>query len=89
MFLKGLRIQLLIVFLIVGFNSRAQTKGNYSEKVAKDFMLRFPDPDTIHWVGQSNHFSWQAGYIMFAMEKMWRATGDSSYFKYIKRCSRF
>lgn len=60
-------------------------KQNYSERVAKDFIRRYPDPDTIHWVGQTNHFSWQAGYIMFTMEKMWHATGDSTFFRYIKR----
>lgn len=57
---------------------------NYSEQVAKDFIKRFPEPDSIHWVSNSNHFSWQAGYIMFAMEKMWKATKDSIYFNYIK-----
>ena len=85
MVLKGLKILLLIVFLAFGFHSEGQTKINFSEKVATDFIRRFPNPDSIHWVGQSNHFSWQAGYVMFAMEKMWRATGDSAYFKYIKR----
>ncbi len=44
-----------------------------------------PDPNNIHWVGQNNSFSWQAGYIMFAMEKMWRWTGDPIYFNYIKK----
>ena len=57
----------------------------YSVAVAKSFMKRVPDPDSIHWVGQTNSFSWQAGYIMFAMENMWRSTGDSIYFKYIKK----
>jgi rhamnogalacturonyl hydrolase YesR len=57
----------------------------YSDRVARDFIRRYPDPDTIHWIGQTNHFSWQAGYMMFAMEKMWYATGDSVYFKYIRR----
>lgn len=82
---KGLKISIFFVLSLVGFNAESQTKANYSEKVAKDFIRRFPNPDTIHWVGDLNHFSWQAGYIMFAMEKMWRATGDSVYFKYIKR----
>ena len=59
--------------------------GKWSVKTAQNFMKRFPDPDSIHWKGQSNHFSWQAGYIMFAMEKMWKSTGDSTYFRYIKR----
>jgi len=85
MIIKGLKISLLIVFLIVGINSKAQTSSDFSEKITKDFIRRFPNPDTIHWAGQNNHFSWQAGYIMFAMEKMWVATGDSLYFNYIKR----
>jgi Predicted unsaturated glucuronyl hydrolase involved in regulation of bacterial surface properties, and related proteins len=57
----------------------------WSARTAQSFMKRYPNPDSIHWVGESNHFSWQAGYIMFAMEKLWKATGDSSYFNYIKR----
>jgi len=85
MFIKGLKISLLIVFLIACFNSEAKTEGDFSESVAKYFIRRFPNPDTIHWVGQTNHFSWQAGYIMFAMEKMWRATGDTLYLNYIRR----
>jgi len=56
-----------------------------SEIVSQSFIQRIPDPDSIHWQGESNHFSWQAGYIMFAMEKMWKYTGDSIYFNYIKR----
>ena len=58
---------------------------NYSVLVAKSFLERVPDPTNIHWVGQNNSFSWQAGYIMFAMEKMWRYTGDPAYFNYIKK----
>jgi len=76
---------ILIVLLVFGYNSEAQTKGDFSQQVAKDFIRRFPDPDSIHWVGQTNHFSWQAGYILFAMENRWHATGDSVYFNYIRR----
>jgi hypothetical protein len=35
--------------------------------------------------GNTNHFSWQAGYVMFAMEKIWKATGNPVYYNYIKR----
>ena len=58
---------------------------NYSVAVANSFIKRVPDPDSIHWVGQTCHFTWQAGYAMFAMEKLWRATSDERYFNYIKR----
>jgi rhamnogalacturonyl hydrolase YesR len=57
----------------------------WSSAVAGTFISRFPDPDSIHWVGQTNHFSWQAGYAMFTLEKLWRLTGDVRYFNYIKR----
>ncbi len=57
----------------------------WSTTVADSLIKRFPDPDAIHWIGQKNHFSWQAGYVMFAMEKLWRRTGDQRYFDYIKR----
>jgi len=57
----------------------------WSSAVARTFIARFPDPDSIHWVGQANHFSWQAGYAMFTMEKLWRLTGDVRYYNYIRR----
>ena len=57
----------------------------WSTAVADTFLQRFPDPDSIHWVGQTNHFSWQAGYAMFTFEKLWRLTGDVRYFNYLKR----
>ena len=57
----------------------------WSAPVADTLLLRFPDPDAIHWRGETNHFSWQAGYAMFTLEKLWRLTGDERYFKYIQR----
>ncbi|MBQ8501753.1 MAG: glycoside hydrolase family 88 protein [Bacteroides sp.] len=58
--------------------------SNLSEQVARSFIERFPDADVIHWKGQPNHFSWQAGYVMFAMEKLWRMTNDSTYYNYVR-----
>jgi rhamnogalacturonyl hydrolase YesR len=80
----------LLVFLlpIVGFVDDGGAQGKdppWSVMTANSFLAKFPDPDTIHWVGQTNHFSWQAGYVMFAMEKMWRATGNESYLRYVQR----
>jgi len=57
----------------------------WSIKVANSFIARFPDPDTMYCCGNTNHFSWQAGYVLFAMEKIWKATGDPVYYNYIKR----
>lgn len=57
----------------------------WSTAAADTLIRRFPDPDAIHWVGQDNPFSWQAGYVMFTMEKLWRATGDARYLGYIRR----
>jgi rhamnogalacturonyl hydrolase YesR len=77
---------ILPVFLFFHHASIAQgVNKNYSVVVANSFIQRVPDPDSIHWVGQTYHFSWQAGYMMFAMEKMWRTTGDERYFNYIKK----
>ncbi len=77
-------ILLLIVYL--AYDVRAQSKDlKWSVKTAKSFIEKYPDPDSIHWAGQTNSFSWQAGYVMFAMEKMWRSTGDSAYLNYIKK----
>jgi rhamnogalacturonyl hydrolase YesR len=82
---KALLLSALMGFLVFACSPEVKKKSNFSSGVAKDFIRRFPDPDTIHWVGQPNHFSWQAGYVMFAMEKMWHKTGDSVYYNYIKR----
>jgi len=67
--------------------TRAATSPDFkrSSAVADTFIARFPDPDSIHWAGQTNPFSWQAGYAMFTFEKLWRLTGDVRYYNYIKR----
>lgn len=57
----------------------------YADLVGKSFIRQWENPDSIHWKGQKNHFTWQAGYIMYSMEKMWEFTGDSVYYKYIQR----
>lgn len=57
----------------------------WSRAAADTFLARFPNPDAIHWTGQTYHFSWQAGYAMFTFEKLWRLTGDERFFNYIKR----
>ena len=81
---KSITIILFISFLISN-SAFAGEKNRWSVEVSKSFIARTPDPDSICWKPRTNHFSWQAGYIMFAMEKMWQATGDSIYFNYIKR----
>lgn len=68
-----------------GSGASAASAFKWSSAVADTFITRFPDPDSIHWVGQTNHFSWQAGYAMFTMEKLWRQTGDARYYNYIRR----
>jgi rhamnogalacturonyl hydrolase YesR len=74
---------LMVLFTVHLYSQNKPEK--WSVAVAGSFIRQVPDPDSIHWVGDSNHFSWQAGYIMFAMEKLWKATGDPVYFNYIKK----
>jgi rhamnogalacturonyl hydrolase YesR len=62
-----------------------EQQNRWSIATADTFLKRFPDPDSIHWINSTNHFSWQAGYAMFMFEKLWRLTGDRRYFDYIKR----
>lgn len=57
----------------------------WSETTAKQFMHRHPDPAVISWSTENNSFSWQAGYLMNALEHLWRWTGDQAYFDYIRR----
>jgi rhamnogalacturonyl hydrolase YesR len=74
---------------VMGLGGRAGTlngskKFKWSVPVADTLIARFPDPDAIHWQGDNNHFSWQAGYVMFTMEKLWRLTGEKRYFDFIR-----
>lgn len=79
------RAALLSTGVVLCCAAFAETQTNYSVAVARSFIERVPNPTDIHWAGQSNSFSWQAGYIMFAMEKMWRLTRDPVYFNYVKK----
>lgn len=75
----------LFSFLFPG-NGFSQGKSvQWSDLTAQSFIKRFPNPDTIYCCGNTNHFSWQAGYVMFAMEKMYKATGNLLYYNYIRR----
>lgn len=79
-------MDILVLFgLLFCLSCSTKQHSDYADRVGKSFISRWENPDDIHWKGQSNHFTWQAGYIMFAMEKMWLMTGDSTYFKYVKR----
>ena len=81
--MRGL-VLLLVLFVHLGTFAETPQK-RYAEAVAKSFINRFPDPDVIRWGNDRNHFTWQAGYIMFAMEKLWRQTNDSTYLRYVRR----
>jgi len=77
---------LIFASLALGREAFSQNSSTrWSELTAQSFIKRFPDPDSICWRPRTNHFSWQAGYIMFAMEKMWKKTGDPAYFNYIRK----
>ncbi len=79
-------IAVVIALINTDIHSANTNRSNsWSVKTAQSFIKRYPNPDSICWKPDSNHFSWQAGYIMFAMEKMWNITGDSCYFNYIKK----
>ncbi len=84
-----LKISYILIVIAISFNSlclSAQSSDiKWSVKTANSFIEKFPDPDTIHWFTNLNHFDWQAGYMMFTMEKLWKATGNLDYFNYLKR----
>jgi rhamnogalacturonyl hydrolase YesR len=75
----------IILCLFLATISQVFSQKHLSVSVANSFIQQYPNPDTIHWKSNLNHFSWQAGYMMFTMEKLWLATKDSTYFNYIKR----
>lgn len=79
---------LLTILVVLGFTTAVNaqnTAGNMSKAMADCFIDRFPDPDMIHSYKSANTISWQPGYVMFALEHVWRNTGDIRYYNYIKR----
>ena len=58
---------------------------SWSGTTARQFIHRYADPDEIRWGTQDNSFTWQAGYLMFALEHLWRWTGDPVCLDYIRR----
>jgi len=54
---------------------------SWAVKMANSVLARHPNPDTI----ASSNFSWEVGYAMWALEKVWRATKDAKYYAYIKK----
>ena len=83
---KVILIALIVICLTLCENGLSQhNTTKWSVLTAQSFIKRFPNPDTIYCCGNTNHFSWQAGYIMFAMEAMWKATGEPLYYNYIQR----
>jgi rhamnogalacturonyl hydrolase YesR len=53
----------------------------WAVRMADSLIARHPDPDTV----SGNHFSWETGYTMWALEKVWRSSGDPKYFAYLKK----
>lgn len=84
-----LKILKLLIAMLLLLNSNKifanSNELNWSTKTADSFIQKYPNPDSIHWFTNQNHFDWQAGYMMFTMEKLWKATGKVEYFKYIKK----
>jgi rhamnogalacturonyl hydrolase YesR len=74
-----------LIVLVLAIAPFGKPQQHLSLITANSFIRDFPDPDSIHWAGVYNHFDWQAGYMMFVLEKLWKATGDERYFNYIKR----
>ena len=76
----------LFLALIVSFMPFAAIAQNhFAERTGKGFIDRYSDPDDIHLLYNENSFSWQSGYVMFAMEYLWKLTGDPVYFNYIRK----
>jgi rhamnogalacturonyl hydrolase YesR len=53
----------------------------WAVRMANSVIARHPDPDTI----SSSNFSWEVGYTMWTLEKVWRSTQDPKYYTYIKK----
>ena len=65
--------------------AQQRERPQLSETTARSFIDRFPDPSVIRWGRDRNHFTWQSGYVLFAMERLWRLTNDGRYLDYVRR----
>jgi rhamnogalacturonyl hydrolase YesR len=69
-----------------GTGSGGRTGGSggslgWAVRMANSVIARNPNPDTI----ASSSFSWEVGYTMWTLEKVWRSTQDPKYLAYIKK----
>ena len=79
--MKKLRLLAVLSALSIGTGLFA---APLSEKVADSFIIRYPSARQIHWGSDRNSFTWQTGYVMFAMEHLWNMSGNEKYFDYIR-----
>ena len=59
----------LLCFLMLLWPLFAMAQTRWSDQTARCFIDRYSNPQDIHWLYGKNSFSWQAGYVMFALEK--------------------
>ena len=62
-----LPVLLLCSTLASGPAASAQQPRRWSVTTGRQFIHRYADPDEIRWGTQDNSFTWQAGYLMFAL----------------------
>lgn len=75
---------LAALFTLRAFAAGPSGKG-ISEPFANSFTHRFADADMIRNVGSSSTVDWQTGYDLFAIEHIWKWTGNDKYLNYIRK----
>ena len=75
----------LVCILVLVWPLFAMSQTRWSDQTARCFMDRYSNPQDIHWLYGKNSFSWQAGYVMFALEHLWKQKNSLEYFDYIKK----
>lgn len=75
----------LLCFLMLLWPLFAMAQTRWSDQTARCFIDRYSNPQDIHWLYGKNSFSWQAGYVMFALEHLWEQTNRPDYFDYIRK----
>jgi len=82
---KEIMKKYLSLLLLMLLPSLVMAQPRFSERTGRGFINRYSDPHDIHWLHGDNYFSWQSGYVMFAMEHLWKQTQKPIYFDYIKK----
>ena len=81
-------IRLLITYLLMLMTLQPDAQTGWSERMSATAMRLWPDSFLLSG-DKSAKWRYDQGVILKGMEKVWEATGDGKWFRYIQQCMDF